>query len=668
LRRDWITLTAIIAYTGYLSYAVLRMLGSDSSTRERIALIAGWAVFLAVALFVVCLVAFKKGDLIYATLERFSSTVQGWRPWVRGLVYLGLLALPVLLTHAHLSRGVMENNRFRLAILFPLFVFTAQFWPLRKPAGFPGRFLVTILAGAYAFLAADDLKFVVDYPFSLSWSEGNRFYDYSLIFGKSLYQYDGELVVPYYSPGRYALWGLWFIIPGLPIAFHRLWNAALWIVPPILLGWLLARGLSRQPGLRLGAALWIGLFLSQGPIYAPLLLAASLLVACERSRPWLRGLSTVAASLYAGLSRWTWFGAAGAWGVLLELDPRRSSPRLPLLRRLRAAALIAMAGSLPGILVNWNRLVAPRQNNLAASQPLLWYRLFPNATLEMGILYGLLLASGPLILILAWLVISRRFKLDGLQLLAIGVVLTVTLVAGLVASVKIGGGSNLHNMDMFFITLAFIIMLYLDQITTLEEHHSSNAPARADLEEQQDGAPDSLMQAWPSWAKAALVAASLLLALPRFSDIRVLELPQNTLVRSSLDNLRQNIDRYKQEGEILFLDQRQLLTFGFVQNLPLVPEYEKKYLMDQAMAGNAAYFREFFDDLANKRFALIVSEPLFRSYDDEYVPFSEENNAWVRWVSKTVLCFYTPEKTYREVRVQLLVPRAGSLDCELPQP
>ena len=160
----------------------------------------------------------------------------------------------------------------------------------------------------------------------------------------------------------------------------------------------------------------------------------------------------------------------------------------------------------------------------------------------------------------------------------------------------------------------------------------------------------------------------ILLALPRFSDIRVLELPQNTLVRSSLDNLRQNIDRYKQEGEILFLDQRQLLTFGFVQNLPLVPEYEKKYLMDQAMAGNAAYFREFFDDLANKRFALIVSEPLFRSYDDEYVPFSEENNAWVKWVSKTVLCFYTPEKTYREVRVQLLVPRAGSLDCELPQP
>jgi hypothetical protein len=170
-----------------------------------------------------------------------------------------------------------------------------------------GRTLVTLLAVAYALLAGDYLKFVVDYPFSLSWSEGNRFYDYSLIFGKSLYRYDGNLTIPYYSPGRYALLGLWFLIPGLPIAFHRFWNAVLWVVPPLLLGWLQGRGVAKQPGLRFGLALWIGLFLSQGPIYAPILLAASLLVAFDQLRLWQRGLSIAVASLYAGLSRWTWF-------------------------------------------------------------------------------------------------------------------------------------------------------------------------------------------------------------------------------------------------------------------------------------------------------------------------------------------------------------------------
>jgi len=187
-----------------------------------------------------------------------------------------------------------------------------------------------------------------------------------------------------------------------------------------------------------------------------------------------------------------------------------------------------------------------------------------------------------------------------------------------------------------------------------------------DPEGQQEGSPDLLMRAWPYWARAAIVAASLLLVWPRFSAVQLLELPPQGDVARSLDNLRLKIDQYKKEGEILFLDQRQLLTFGVIQGVPLLPKYEKKYLMDQAMAGNTAYFQSFYDDLVNKRFALIVSEPLFKSYDDEYDPFGEENNAWVKWVSEPVLCYYTPEKTYKEVRVQLLVPRAGSLDCDLP--
>jgi hypothetical protein len=163
-----------------------------------------------------------------------------------------------------------------------------------------------------------------------------------------------------------------------------------------------------------------------------------------------------------------------------------------------------------------------------------------------------------------------------------------------------------------------------------------------------------------------LIAASLLLALPYFSNVRRLVLPPQGDVQRSLQNLRQQVQNAKSEGEVLFLDQRQLLTFGAVEDVPLITDYEKKYLMDQAMAGNVTYFQGFYEDLVNKRFALIVSEPLYRSYDDAFDPFSEENNAWVKWVSEAVLCFYTPEKTYREVRVQLLVPRAGSLDCELP--
>lgn len=656
MRRDWVVLGAEILYAGYLSYAVVDLLGSDLTPRVRAALIIGWIIILAAALAVAGIIIAQKGEWLYRLFERFTLRIQSWSPWARGLVYIALLATSALLSYTNISRGLMDDERLRYALLFAILVIAVQFWPLQTPLSLAGRALVTLLAIAYALLGGDYLKFVVDYPFSLSWSEGNRFYDYSLIFGKSLYRYGGNLSSPYYSPGRYALWGLWFLIPGLPIAFHRFWNALLWIVPPVLLGWLLGRGISQQPGLRLGLALWIGLFLSQGPIYAPILLAASLIIFFDRARLWQRGLSIAVASLYAGLSRWTWFGAAGAWSGLLELSSHESYPQRPLIRRLGAVLLVVLAGSLPGLLANWTRFAVPKQSTLSLSQPLLWYRLFPNATFKTGILPGLGLAAGPLLLILAWLAISRRWKLDWLQGIAIAGVLGVTLVAGLVASVKIGGGSNLHNLDMFLITLSFLAMMYLDQVNKAHETEGQLAQQSTGLD----------LFAWPVYAKGVVVVASLMLVWPYFSDVRRLVLPPQGDVQRSIQNLRQQVQNYKSQGEVLFLDQRQLLTFGMVEDVPLIPEYEKKYLMDQAMAGNVTYFQGFYQDLVNKRFALIVSEPLYRSYDDAFDPFSEENNAWVQWVSEAILCFYTPEKTYKEVRVQLLVPRAGSLDCELP--
>lgn len=663
--RDWITTSIALAYTGYLSYAVTRLLETPLTIRLRTLLIAGWLLVVLTCALVVLLVVFRRGDRLYKLLEQGARWVQVLDRRVRGLFYLALMVSIATLSYTYVSRGLMENKALRMAVLLALIVVAVQFWPFQAPRSWGGRFLITLLGGAFSLLSGDYLQYAVNYPFSLHWSEGNRLYDYSLIFGKGLYQYDGNLSLPYYAPGRYGLWGIWFLIPGLPISFHRFWNATLWIVPPILLGWLLARSLSRQPGVRLGVALWLGLFLSQGPIYAPILLVASLLVAFDRSKTRERYIAIGVASLYAGLSRWTWFGAAGAWGALSQICAAEVKPRQPHLKRYIQIVWVIIVGSLPGILANWTQFFSPKDIAFPLSQPKLWYRLFPNSTYPLGIIPGLALACGPLLVILIWLVSSRRFKLGKLQLVAIGGVMVVTLVAGLLASVKIGGGSNLHNLDMFFITLALIVMLYLDQTTTQEDYESFDNPRRSDDEMQQDESSPSLMRGWPYWAKAVMVVASLMLAWPYFSNVRTLKLPPQEDIQRSLDNLRLKIERYKGKGDILFLDQRQLLTFEVIKDIRLLPEYEKKYLMDQAMAGNAVYFQDFHNDLANKRFALIVSEPLFMSYDNEYDPFGEENNAWVKWVSEPVLCFYAPEKTYKEMRVQLLLPRTGTLDCAL---
>jgi hypothetical protein len=332
---------------------------------------------------------------------------------------------------------------------------------------------------------------------------------------------------------------------------------------------------------------------------------------------------------------------------------------------LGAAAAVAVLGSLPGVLGNWSRFATPKQNTLSLSQPLLWYRLLPNATFEPGILLGLVQAAAPLLAILVWLWLSRRWRLDGLQLLACGGVLLITLAAGLGASVKIGGGSNLHNLDLFLITLAVLVMLFLDQ----QEREKASSQMQSEAEKASPGwEPARLMQDWSLWLKGLVVPAALLVAWPYYANIQLLELPPEGDVQRSMENLRAQVAKAAQEGEVLFIDQRQLLAFGYLQGVPLEPEYEKKYLMDQAMAGNAAFFQEFFRDLEAKRFSMIVTEPLFESYDDAFDPFGEENNAWVKWVSEPVLCFYAPEKTYKGVRVQLLTPRAGTKDCELPQP
>jgi hypothetical protein len=156
-----------------------------------------------------------------------------------------------------------------------------------------------------------------------------------------------------------------------------------------------------------------------------------------------------------------------------------------------------------------------------------------------------------------------------------------------------------------------------------------------------------------------------------YADSRDLGLlPPRGEVDDALALIRLQVAEAQTRGEALFMDQRQLLTFGFVTDVPLVAEYEKKYLMDQAMGGTAAStFPPFYRDLAAHRFSLIISDPLRLPIKDSAYSFGEENNAWVKWVAAPVLCYYEPLETLDEFKIQLLVPRAAvSEDCVLPLP
>jgi hypothetical protein len=145
--------------------------------------------------------------------------------------------------------------------------------------------------------------------------------------------------------------------------------------------------------------------------------------------------------------------------------------------------------------------------------------------------------------------------------------------------------------------------------------------------------------------------------------------PSRELTDHALETIREEIIlAQSQNGAVLFMDQRQLLTFGYIKNVPFIPEYEKKILMNEALSSNANYFTGFYDDLAKHRFALIISDPLNTPIKDSTFQFGEENNAWVKWISKPVLCYYDQKITLKEVGVQLLVPKSRLVDCSAQLP
>jgi hypothetical protein len=284
------------------------------------------------------------------------------------------------------------------------------------------------------------------------------------------------------------------------------------------------------------------------------------------------------------------------------------------------------------------------------SSDLLWYRLFPNSTYPLGILLSALIVSLPLLAILAVRLADRQAPLHFIRTLGLGAILLVLFAGGLVVSVKIGGGSNLHNLDAY-LALLMVMAAYAFF-------------RRIQGEPQNEGTSEESTQAgagkgWQSQRVQAVILTAAALV-PLYSAILSGGPPDRLspeVTQKTLTVLKKLVPSGPGAGEVLFLGNRQLITFGDLPGIKLVPEYERVFLMEMAMAGNPDYLGRFHQELKDHRFAMIVSEPIFVQYKNSDEIFGEENNAWVTQVSKYVWCYYEPQRLLRDVRVQLLVPR-----------
>jgi hypothetical protein len=272
---------------------------------------------------------------------------------------------------------------------------------------------------------------------------------------------------------------------------------------------------------------------------------------------------------------------------------------------------------------------------------LLWYRLWPNPTFAPGIVLGIALVSLPALAIIGQYAATKGRALHGLRWLGLAGMLAVLFAGGLLTSVKIGGGGDLHNMDAY-LTLLGILAAYIFMDRAAPE-------------------PGEAARFVPHYALALFAMfVPVAFALHSLSPARSLN------YAAAFENIG-TIEAFagqaaKSGGEVLFINQRQLLMEGYVRGVPLVPEYELLTLMEMAVSNNQGYLQRFYADLKSHRFAMIIA-PAQGSESELVEQFSDEDNQWVSRVGRYLACTYRVRQSLPDVGLEILVPRKRNLAC-----
>ncbi len=575
-----------------------------------------------------------------------------------GIIYfISFILFPWLVLSPAVSLAASLPLRFGIFCLLSIggaFLFLRA-WPKQ---GWGAALLVTTLGYASAYKIASFIPDISSYPFSLGWSEGSRYYYASLWLSKQVY---GMSLPPsVLHPTRYLLQSIPFLISGSSLWFNRLWQVILWVVPTALTSYLLVRRLDlparRKPlVITLSMICWGFIFLFQGPVYYHLQFMVILILwGFNRNHFWRNLILVLIASLWAGLSRINWLPVPGLLASVLYLMESRVEDKT-IIRYLIPPAVWVLAGT--GIGFASQSAFQLWSGNPQAwfgssfTSDLLWYRLFPNPTYPMGILLSAVLVSLPIIGLIFIRLINRWREFHFIRLLGLAAILGVVFAGGVIVSLKIGGGSNLHNLDAY-LTLLLVIGSYIyferfepDQLAQLAENRPEVTPPQ----------PSKLM----GTIENIFIAGALIIPL-YFTLSMGGQIPQRdfTAAQAALQTINTATQQAaKRGGEVLFISQRQLLTFNEVKNVPLLPEDELVFLMEMAMSDNRAYLDAFHQDISNQRFDMIVSEPLVIQYQGRNHSFGEENDAWVQRISEPVLCYYEPAIKLDSVGLVIYTPR-----------
>lgn len=483
--------------------------------------------------------------------------------------------------------------------------------------------------------------------FSLGWSEGSRYYNASLFASRQLY--GKKLPLPVLHPSRYLMQALPFFVGIRDILIHRLWQVLLWLGMTLWGSIALAKRV--KEGLKLPMiwlTLFFFLFFFQGAVYYHMMVCVLLvLYGYKKEKPWLTLIFVALASVWAGISRVNWMPLPALLAVLIylieeKLDSKNwfSYFRWPLL------------WTIIGLAVSWfsKKAYVGLSGELASnfdsafSSALLWERLIPNKTFFLGILPGILLLCWPMLELLLHRLDGKWKQVHWLRWLGMAGILGAFFAGGLVVSVKIGGGGDLHNLDAFIFLWAVFIAYTLAGKLTFDD----------------DDAQESYLQADPVWKTKPFWLAVAVIVPVFFAFMRAgtWQIKVDEKQQADLTALKADLNALvAQADEVLFISERQLLVFDEIDGISMVPDYEKVFLMEMAMGENKDYLSDFYSKLGSHQYKAIIIDSISTNIQDSSRAFNEENNAWVREVLVPILMFYQPEAEYRGGEVNLLVPK-----------
>ena len=486
------------------------------------------------------------------------------------------------------------------------------------------------------------------YPFSLNWSETSYLYYASLVASQKLYGVQIPLSTVY--PSRAILDSVPFLIGSTSIWVYRLWAVILWTGIIATTSMVLAHRLKISD--HLVKWLFTGLvfvYFLQGDLkYELQVCVIIILLGTSRQHPWRTLLSLLVASFWAGMSRLNWYPVPGMLAATLYLleEPLRKDQtvfryiRQPLLWFLVGIGAAFCGGAFTSLLTQspvWGLSLG-----FGTGIPSLWYRLLPNPTYPVGVIPGIILFSLPL-----WWMLASTFNKSSrsnghfIRWLGLGASILVLFIGGLYVSTKIGGGGDLHNLDAYIVVLTIVASFIIfgrfvpDTSATYFKH--------------------------PSWVAVALAIPLLFSYVMK--DLQPIYLYDRANLDHQIETLRSHIFTAASQGEVLFIRERQLITFGYIEGVPLVPDYELVELQSRANLPDQSYFDRFHSDLKSHRFSMIVAQTLFANLQGTSSSWGEENNNWVLQVTRPLLCEYEPLITLpglsvNEMNITLYVPRS----------